>query len=65
MGEQTGADLEAVDFVQIPIGPDRGEVHDLVEAGLQAGGLCVEEDEAQGMSPITACWSGGSASPPD
>ena len=42
MRKQARSDLEAIDLVQIPIRPDRGEMHDLVEARLQAGGLGIE-----------------------
>ena len=39
--------LEAVNFIQIRVGPYGREMHDLVEAIFQARCLCVEKDEAQ------------------
>lgn len=45
--QKTRAHLETADLVQVSVGPYGREMHDLVEAVLQARCLGVEEDEAQ------------------
>ena len=47
MRQKARARLEAIDLIQVRVGPNGREMHDLVEAVLQARCLCVEEDEAQ------------------
>lgn len=45
------AHLEAVDFSEVCVGPNRSEMNDLVEAWFEARCFCVEEDEAQRICP--------------
>jgi hypothetical protein len=47
MRQKTRARLETVDLIQIRVGSYGREMHDLIEAVLQARCLGVEEDEAQ------------------
>ena len=47
MRQKARARLEAIDLIQVRVGPNGREMHDLVEAVLQARCLCIEKDEAQ------------------